>query len=93
MTANLALVPDGQALRTEALHYDRLAQQFRREARGFQAVADRAADFLTPNSDRLERTRVQCMQRGYAQMAEDMLDLAAEAEVYALDARRTLGAI
>lgn len=91
MTVNL--VSDRQALRHEALHYDRLAQQFRMEARGFQAVADRSGDFLTSASDRLERTRVQCMQRGYAQLAEDFLDLAAEAEVYALDARQHLGAI
>jgi hypothetical protein len=80
-------------LRHEAIFYARLEHQLRIEARGFQAVADRAHDLLTPDSTRLERTRAEIMRRGYSQLAEDLTDLADEAQVYADDARTVLRAV
>jgi hypothetical protein len=89
----MTTTPDRQGLRHEALFYARLAHRCQIEARGFQAVADRAHDLLTPDSTRLERTRAEIMRRGYSQLAEDMLDLAGEAQVYADDARTVLRAV
>lgn len=64
------------------LEHDRLAHSLRIEARGFQAIADHAADLLPSNADRLARARCELLRRGYAQLAEDFEDLAAEAASY-----------
>jgi hypothetical protein len=90
---HMTTTPDRQGLRHEVIFYARLTHDLRLEASGAQATADRAGDLLTPTSTRLERTRAEIMRRGYSQLAEDMLDLADEAQVYADDARTVLRAV
>ena len=81
-----------QDLRTAYLAHRRLALQLRTEARGFQAVANSTGDFLTPQSDRLEKTRAEILRRGYQQLADDLTDLANEASAYSDGYQQELGA-